>query len=195
MQSEHDGPSLVPLLKAPSGAWPHVAVTHLSDPGSYGLSTERWRLVHYANGEEELYDISKDPHEWTNLAERPEFESQRTALRNLGPVSFAPAKSTETVSQTRPISLTPWPEQETVVSRPQGAAFQMEFDNESESAVHLYWLTPKGEKRNRIEIPPAGQRNIKTRKGAAWLVTDVKDRPLGFFRIGNQLSKAVIPDF
>ncbi len=58
---EHDGPSLVPLLRDTSAGWPHVSVTCLGQPGSYGLSGEHWRLIHYANGDEELYDIELDP--------------------------------------------------------------------------------------------------------------------------------------
>jgi hypothetical protein len=28
----------------------------------------QWRYIRYADGSEELYDHSKDPYEWTNLA-------------------------------------------------------------------------------------------------------------------------------
>ena len=34
---------------------------------SYSLSEENWRYIKYANGEEELYNIKKDPFEWDNL--------------------------------------------------------------------------------------------------------------------------------
>ncbi|MCP4816305.1 MAG: sulfatase, partial [Planctomycetaceae bacterium] len=34
---QDDGPSLVPLLANPQAAWPHVALTHLHQPGSFGL--------------------------------------------------------------------------------------------------------------------------------------------------------------
>lgn len=55
--------SLVPLLRDPTAAWPHAALTHLDDPGNHSLSTERWRYIHYRDGGEELYDIQTDPHE------------------------------------------------------------------------------------------------------------------------------------
>ncbi len=88
-----DGPSIVPLLKNPKAEWPHLSVTHLSEPGSYGLSGERWRLIHYANGDEELYDTISDPHEWINLAEQLGQAERLSKLRQLGPKSFAPKAS------------------------------------------------------------------------------------------------------
>ena len=37
------------------------------------MRSERWRYIRYADGSEELYDMQKDPQEWTNLAGKPEF--------------------------------------------------------------------------------------------------------------------------
>ena len=39
----------------------------------HAIQTERWRYIRYSDGGEELYDHSKDPNEWTNLARNPEF--------------------------------------------------------------------------------------------------------------------------
>ena len=69
--------------------WPHVSITHLSEPGSYGLSTENWRLIHYANGDEELYDSVNDRYEWTNLAGRPDYAARLKNLRAFAPETFA----------------------------------------------------------------------------------------------------------
>jgi len=33
------------------------------------------------NGEEELYDHKKDPHEWTNLADNTEYQKTKMMLR------------------------------------------------------------------------------------------------------------------
>jgi arylsulfatase A-like enzyme len=88
-KSSNDGPSLVPLLGDPQADWPYVSLTHLSEPGSYGLSTEHWRLLHYANGDEELYDSDADRYEWTNLALQAKHEKKRNELRALAPETFA----------------------------------------------------------------------------------------------------------
>ena len=67
-----DGHSLLPLLRDPSAAWDRPAVmTYLR--GNHAVRSERYRYIKYANGDEELYDHADDPHEWTNLAPRPEF--------------------------------------------------------------------------------------------------------------------------
>lgn len=178
------------ILPLPS---PTLAITHLGDPGSYGLSAERWRLIHYANGDEELYDIGTDPYEWTNLAAKPESREQLVSLRSLAPTTFAPAKSTGTFSE-KSITLSKWPASDPPASRPEGTPFRIQIDNQSESIVRLYWLAPDGSRQNPIEIQPASQRPIRTRNGAAWLVTDLKDTPLGYFPIKNHPGKAIIPD-
>jgi hypothetical protein len=38
-----------------------------------GIQTQRWRYIRYHDGGQELYDHSKDPNEWTNLAESQEY--------------------------------------------------------------------------------------------------------------------------
>jgi len=72
---ELDGRSLVPLLKDPNADWPdRERFVHCGrwDPGkrdafkfkNFAVRTERWRFVN----NRELYDISKDPFETTNVA-------------------------------------------------------------------------------------------------------------------------------
>jgi arylsulfatase A-like enzyme len=89
-KSDIMGRSLVPLLRDPSIPWPHAAITHLDQPGSYAISTERWRYIHYKNGDEELYDIETDPHEWTNLAPKTENAARLAEMRELAPKEIAP---------------------------------------------------------------------------------------------------------
>ncbi|WP_395716991.1 sulfatase [Prosthecobacter sp.] len=61
------GASLMPLLKDPTAKWEGVAVcTH--GKGNHAVRDAQWRYIRYADGSEELYDHSKDPYEWTNLA-------------------------------------------------------------------------------------------------------------------------------
>ena len=88
-----DGHSIKTLLMDPMTAmWsgPDEALTTLYkwrmkyDPSreSYSLRSQDWRYIRYENGQEELYDTSADPHEWHNLAGRPD-EAARTIIREL----------------------------------------------------------------------------------------------------------------
>jgi arylsulfatase A-like enzyme len=85
-KSDNDGPTLVPLLKDSNADWKHTSVTYLGDAGSYGLSTENWRYIHYSNGDEELYDSAADRYEWTNLAAQPEHLAKLKELRAIAPL-------------------------------------------------------------------------------------------------------------
>ncbi len=67
-----DGASLVPLIENPMAAWSRPAVTTFG-PHNHAIRSERWRYIRYADGSEELYDHSKDPHEWINLAGKARF--------------------------------------------------------------------------------------------------------------------------
>lgn len=78
--------SLVPLLRDPKGEWPHAAITQLQEPDTYSISRGQWRYIHYANGDEELYDIGNDSYEHTNLLFRdasPEHKARAAELRTL----------------------------------------------------------------------------------------------------------------
>ena len=35
--------------------------------GNYSIVSEQWRYIRYVDGDEELYDIVNDPHEWDNI--------------------------------------------------------------------------------------------------------------------------------
>jgi arylsulfatase A-like enzyme len=41
--------------------------------GNHAVRSDRWRYIRYSDGSQELYDHSKDPWEWTNLATQPEY--------------------------------------------------------------------------------------------------------------------------
>jgi len=71
-----DGTSLLPLLKGNSPPWRTAFVEEYLGrrlnqalPSAYdAIRTERYLYVEYVNGWRELYDLRKDPHELTNLA-------------------------------------------------------------------------------------------------------------------------------
>jgi iduronate 2-sulfatase len=75
-----DGFSLRPLLRNPSAAWDHPALTqvhHQPDQQGYSIRTEKWRYTEWNEGAagRELYNHECDPEEVTNLAENPEYAS------------------------------------------------------------------------------------------------------------------------
>jgi hypothetical protein len=57
--------------------------------------SEQWRLIRYANGEEELYDEQKDPYEWSNLAALEKHAPVKAELARAFPASNHPAVSGE----------------------------------------------------------------------------------------------------
>jgi len=65
-----DGESIVPLLRDPQAEWSRPALMSYGR-GNHAVRSERWRYIRYADGSEELYDHTKDPHEWNNLAADP----------------------------------------------------------------------------------------------------------------------------
>jgi arylsulfatase A-like enzyme len=85
-----DGRSIVPLLKNPAAAWDQPALMTYGR-GNHAVRSTRWRYIRYADGTEELYDHERDPHEWTNLAQRPEHAAILARHRKWLPAREAPA--------------------------------------------------------------------------------------------------------
>jgi len=79
-----DGQSLLPLLRDPSRPTDRKVVS-VFDPGNVTVRTERWRYIHYADGSEELYDVNRDPNEWTNLSGEPDRAAILNVFRNALP--------------------------------------------------------------------------------------------------------------
>ena len=62
-----DGQSIMPLLQQPDLPWPKPVVSTYGYQ-NHSIRTQRWRIIRYHDGTEELYDHDADPNEWTNLA-------------------------------------------------------------------------------------------------------------------------------
>jgi arylsulfatase A-like enzyme len=74
-----EGQSLVPQLKDVNAPRTRPAITS-HGPGNDTVRTETHRYIRYADGSEELYDMKKDPNEYTNLASNPENEELKKKL-------------------------------------------------------------------------------------------------------------------
>jgi arylsulfatase A-like enzyme len=74
-----EGVSVKRLLKDPQAAWDRPALTTHGFQ-NHAIRSEGWRYIRYADGGEELYDETKDPLEWKNLADDKRYASQKAEL-------------------------------------------------------------------------------------------------------------------
>jgi iduronate 2-sulfatase len=88
------GASFKSLLADPAAKWETPAITTYL-PNNHAIRTERWRYIHYANGDEELYDHDADPHEWTNLAKDDKHAAVKKELGKWLPTENKPERVTE----------------------------------------------------------------------------------------------------
>jgi len=79
-----EGMSFLPLLTGAGTTWrSDFLVEHMNllrVPSLCGVRSERFMYVHYATGEEELYDLENDPYQLENAVHDPELDD---VLRNL----------------------------------------------------------------------------------------------------------------
>ncbi|MBT7853232.1 MAG: sulfatase [Opitutae bacterium] len=83
-----DGVSIAPLLADPQMPWDTPAITEFKR-GQCAVRSIRYRYIRYSDGTEELYDHSKDPNEWTNLASNSEHSETIKNLSRSIPNKFA----------------------------------------------------------------------------------------------------------
>lgn len=194
---DNDGPSLVPLLENPQADWPHVSITYLGEPHSYGLSAENWRYIHYNGGDEELYDTRSDPYEWKNLATLPEHQPQLAELRQRKPTNFAalvPASQDSLPKLPwRSIADHPLP-----ASAPDGNSFPVIFVNQRSLPVSITLAREvEGSEADNPNPPTkiaAGERTRQpTKPGEVWVVRDATGAILGHFVVGDRKAQAIIP--
>ena len=72
VRTDLEGISLLPQLTDAAVKRERPAITS-HNKGNHGIRSENWRYIRYADGSEELYDMQKDPNEWTNLAGDPAY--------------------------------------------------------------------------------------------------------------------------
>ena len=84
-----EGISLTPQIRDPKATRSRPAITD-HNPGCFGIRGRRFRLIHYADGSEELYDMQKDPNEFHNLIGDDQYAEAADQLRKSIPKQFAP---------------------------------------------------------------------------------------------------------
>lgn len=88
--SKLEGVSLKKLLENPSHERIEPAITTF-DPNNHAVRSGPWRYIRYANGDEELYNIKDDPHEWENLARKVEHREVIRKLAQYLPTTNVPS--------------------------------------------------------------------------------------------------------
>ncbi len=87
--SQIEGVSLMPQIDDPGIKRARPAMT-THNPGNFGIRSDRFRLIRYADGSEEFYDMVNDPNEFTNRSGSSNFKSDADALRRFVPDNPAP---------------------------------------------------------------------------------------------------------
>ena len=191
-KEDNDAPSLVPLLRNADAEWPHVSITYLGRPGNYGLSARQFRYIHYDNGDEELYDIESDPHEWTNLATNADFSAKLAELKSYAPSKFAEYENASVGSLPK-LKWYPSNDQELPASKPDGNKFNVVISNQSGQPAKVSLMDVAGGPQPYGTLETAWSKPYETRPGEVWLISDATGEPRGYFRIGDRPAHAVIP--
>ena len=84
-----EGLSLMPQINDPTQIRRRPAIT-VHNPNNQSIRGERYRLIRYADGSEELYDLVQDPNELTNLIHRPDKQLAAQQLRRFVLDDMAP---------------------------------------------------------------------------------------------------------
>lgn len=103
------GHNLMPLIRGErTQSWDVFAESHAE--GVYGtcfmLRTERYKYIYIAHRDGvdvQLFDMQNDPQEWHNLAGKPQYAAEETALRARLLAEFDPAAIESAIQQSIPV--------------------------------------------------------------------------------------------
>ncbi len=85
-----EGVSLAYTLNEPELAKDRSVFLPYMNPGEYAIINQQWRYIRYGEDGEELYDLTKDPNEWHNLASENQYEDVKAELQKHAPKSSVP---------------------------------------------------------------------------------------------------------
>ena len=94
-EKQLEGNDLSVLMKNPKASWNMTTVTTFGYK-NYGVRSERYRYIVYADETEELYDQQEDKWEWHNLADRPGYAEVKRQMRKGIPAHHEPPGPTYT---------------------------------------------------------------------------------------------------
>jgi arylsulfatase A-like enzyme len=78
-----DGRSLVPVIRGKAPKVRDAALTAYKDV-QRAVRDDRWKLIHYPRiGKDQLFDLSSDPHEMTDLSDKPEHAEKVKEMLDL----------------------------------------------------------------------------------------------------------------
>ena len=80
-----DGVDLLPVLNNPDTVLNRPIITTY-DYGDYSVRYQDWHYIKYVDDSEELYDLSKDEHEWHNLAKLDGHKHIKTMMASHLPI-------------------------------------------------------------------------------------------------------------
>ena len=67
------GKSLVPILRDPVASIRDTALSIHNSKNASGIRSATWHYMNYGKDGEELYDMVKDPHQYVNQVNNPEY--------------------------------------------------------------------------------------------------------------------------
>ena len=88
-KNQLEGNDLTVLMRDPKATWNKTTLTTFGYK-NYGVRSERYRYIVYADGSEELYDHAKDKWEWRNLAGDPKYADVKKKMRKEIPTHHEP---------------------------------------------------------------------------------------------------------
>ena len=81
-KNELEGNDLSPILRDVDRSWDYPSICTVGR-GTQSIVYEHWHYIHYYDGTEELYDLSRDPHGWVNLASFSEYAEKKDLLHSM----------------------------------------------------------------------------------------------------------------